>query len=91
MSRPACANPANIHHIVRPSDRGAGRTYCYQECVCGEIVSGLQCSRDVHPPETDGCRCTITPANCIDCDKEFTPVEFDQEQCAECIAAEQRA
>ena len=89
MGRPACANPANIQHIVKPSSEGGGKTWCYQECVCGEIVSGLQCSPEVHPMEPNGqCGCEVTPAHCIDCDAEFTPTEADQGQCTSCVARE---
>jgi hypothetical protein len=85
---PACSNPANIRHVVRPSYDGGGKTYCYQECVCGDIVSGDQCSRSVHPPETDGCRCEVTVADCVDCDAEFIPTDAEQDQCTDCIAKE---
>lgn len=89
--RPACANPANIHHVVKPAetDGSCGR-YCYRECVCGEIVSGHgpRACDPVHEPHTNGCTCDITPASCIDCDAEFMPVDPDDDTCVDCIAKE---
>jgi len=61
VGRPACANPANINHVVERDDE-IGQ-YCYRECVCGEIVSGLgrRACDPVHPPHTDGCDCELPP------------------------------
>ena len=89
MGRPACANPANIHHVVKPyPDNPTGR-YCQLECVCGEIVSGFGADAcgTAHKPHADGCTCEITPSACIDCDAEFVPVDPDDGVCADCIAA----
>lgn len=91
MSRPACANPANIKHVVK-SDSLIGR-YCYRECICGEIVSDLgpRACDPVHGPHEHDCDCEITPVICLDCDAEFTPAEFtpadsDNDICAACTA-----
>ena len=85
--RPACANPANIRHVVRPAEQDGGcGQYCYQECVCGEIVSGVRCDPSIHPPHPDGCTCEVTPVFCVDCDAEFMPADPDDDTCAACIA-----
>lgn len=92
MSRPACANPANIHHVVKPPELdGSGGRYCYQECVCGEIVSGNQCAPTEHADHPEGCTCAVTPAYCIDCDAEFTPTDPDEASCPECVAGAEGA
>jgi hypothetical protein len=89
MGSPACANPANINHVVRPAYEGGGKTWCFQECVCGQIVSGHgpNACGTAHPAHEE-CDCTITPAFCIDCDAEFLPTEAEQDQCPSCIEKE---
>lgn len=85
MSRPACANPANIRHVVKPSTGGG--SFCFQECVCGEIVSNLgECRAPEHGPHYGDCTCEVTPVACLECDTEFMPVDPDDDICAACIA-----
>lgn len=86
--RPACANPANLRHVVRPSTV-AGKTFCYQECPCGSILAdGNDGCGGLHPPEHGRCGCTVTGAFCVDCDTEFTPAFYDDDVCPACIRGE---
>lgn len=84
MTRPACANPAYLRHVVRPSAT-AGETYCHLACLCGNIVAdGDDSCGGLHPPEHGTCRCTVTAAYCLDCDNDFFPARYDDELCPSC-------
>lgn len=85
MTRPACANPANLRHIVRPRAADPAETYCHLECLCGEIVAdGNDGCNGLHLPEHGHCEHTVTPAYCLNCDTEFTPTHYDNEHCPAC-------